>query len=124
MHEVEALRRVDAGEQYGVDRYFAHRKESDAKLAAVGRLGVAVVRPDLPLEIAARLGVLARRLISFPSTVVHTLPLVLADTPAELLVCDIDDSWYTATATPRSERFLGQVTSSARDRFGLSAVAC
>jgi hypothetical protein len=111
-------------EQYDVDRYFAHRKEADTKLAAIERLGVTIVRPDLPLEIAARLGVLARRLISFPSTVVHTLPLVLADTPAELLVCDIDDSWYTATATPRSERFLGQVTSSARDRFGLSAVAC
>jgi hypothetical protein len=111
-------------EQYGVDRYFAHRKESDVKLAAVERLGVTVVRPELPLEIAARMGVLARRLISFPSTVVHTLPLVLADTPAELLVCDIDDSWYTATATARSERFLGQVTSSARNRFGLSAVAC
>ncbi len=111
-------------EQYGVDRYFAHRKEADAKLAAVERLGVTVVRPDLPLEIAARLGVLARRLISFPSTVVHTLPLVLADTPAELLVCDIDDRWYSATATARSEQFLGQITSSARNRFGLSAVAC
>ena len=111
-------------EQYAVDRYFAHRKESDAKLTRIERLGVAVVRPDLPLEIAARLGVLARRLISFPSTVVHTLPLVLADTPAELLVCDIDDRWYTPRATPNSERFLGQVSASARDRFGLAAVAC
>jgi hypothetical protein len=111
-------------EQYAVDRYFAHRKESDAKLARIERLGVAVVRPDLPLEIAARLGVLARRLISFPSTVVHTLPLVLADTPAELLVCDIDDRWYTAHAAVGSGRFLGQVSASARHRFGLAAVAC
>jgi hypothetical protein len=111
-------------EQYGVDRYFAHRREADAKLAAIAALGVTVVRPDLPLEIAARRGVLARRLISFPSTVVHTLPLVLADTPAELLVCDIADSWYTAQAPARSERFLDRVSSSARDRFGLSAVAC
>jgi hypothetical protein len=111
-------------EQYGVDRYFAHRKESDAKLAAVAALGVTVVRPDLPLEIAARRGVLARRLISFPSTVVHTLPLVLADTPAELLVCDISGSWYTAQASVRSESFLDRVSSSARDRFGLTAVAC
>ncbi len=111
-------------EQYAVDRYFAHRKEDAAKLTRIERLGVCVVRPELPLEIAARLGVLARRLISFPSTVVHTLPLVLADTPAELLVCDIDDSWYTASASARSEHFLGAVSSSARHRFGLSAVAC
>ncbi|SDS71600.1 hypothetical protein SAMN04488543_2249 [Friedmanniella luteola] len=111
-------------EQYAVDRYFAHRKESDAKLARIEGLGVTVVRPDLPLEIAARLGVLARRVISFPSTVVHTLPLVLADTPAELLVCDIDDRWYTAGTTPNSERFLGAVSASARSRFGLAAVAC
>lgn len=111
-------------EQHAVDRYFAHRKESDEKLARIERLGVAVVRPDLPLEIAARLGVLARRLISFPSTVVHTLPLVLVDTPAELLVCDIDDDWYTDRAAPGSGRFLGQVSASARHRFGLAAVAC
>ncbi|WP_375431771.1 hypothetical protein [uncultured Friedmanniella sp.] len=111
-------------DQYAVDRYFAHRKEDAAKLAQIERLGLTVVRPDLPLEIAARLGVLARRLISFPSTVVHTLPLVLADTPAELLVCDIDDSWYTAQASSRSEDFLDEVSSSARHRFGLAAVAC
>ncbi len=111
-------------EQYAVDRYFAHRKESDAKLTAIERLGVTISRPNLPFEIAARLGILARRLISFPSSLVHTLPLVLADTPAELLVCDIHDSWYTATATARSERFLNHVSASARDRFGLSAVAC
>jgi hypothetical protein len=111
-------------DQYAVDRYFAHRKEDTGKLAAIEQLGVAVVRPDLPLEIAARRGVLARRLISFPSTVVHTLPLALADTAAELLVCDIDDSWYTSSASVRSEGFLGQVSSSARHRFGLSAAAC
>jgi hypothetical protein len=111
-------------EQYAVDRYFAHRKEDVGKLAAIEQLGVTVVRPDLPLEIAARRGVLARRLISFPSTVVHTLPLVLADTPAELVVCDIDDSWYTASASARSGGFLGSVSSSARHRFGLAAVAC
>jgi hypothetical protein len=111
-------------EQHAVDRYFAHRKESDLKLGRIEGLGVAVVRPDLPLEIAARLGVLARRLISFPSTVVHTLPLVLADTSTELLVCDVDDGWFTDRAAPGSERFLGQVSASARSRFGLAAVAC
>ncbi len=111
-------------EDHAVDRYFAHRKESAAKLARIESLGVAVVRPDLPLEIAARLGVLARRVISFPSTVVHTLPLVLADTSSELLVCDIDNRWYTSRTTPNSSRFLGEVNASARHRFGLAAVAC
>jgi len=111
-------------DRHGVDRYFAHRKEDDAKLAAVARLGVEVVRPELPLEIAARTGVLGRRLISFPSTVVHTLPLVLGDTPAELAVCDISDAWWTTRATARSEHFLDRVSSSARHRFGLAAVAC
>jgi hypothetical protein len=111
-------------EQYAVERYFAHRKESAAKLADIARLGVTVVQPDLPLELAARQGVLARRLISFPSTVVHTLPLVLTGTPAELLVCDIAHSWYTTTASVRCDPFLGEVSRSAQDRFGLSAVAC
>jgi len=111
-------------DQYSVDRYFAHRKESVTKLTAIEQLGVTVVRPDLPLEVAARQGVLARRLISFPSTVVHTLPLVLTGTPSELLVCGIDESWYTAGAPAQSDRFLGEVTRSARDRFGLAAVAC
>lgn len=111
-------------EQYSVGHYFAHRKESATKLAAVERFGVTVVRPDLPLEVAARQGALARRLISFPSTVVHTLPLVLTGTPAQLLVCGIDESWYTARAAAHSDRFLGAVSQTARDRFGLAAVAC
>jgi hypothetical protein len=111
-------------DQYAVDRYFAHRKESPAKLADIARLGVTIVQPNLPLEVAARQGVLARRLISFPSTVVHTLPLVLTGTPAELLVCEIAHSWYTSKASSRCDPFLGEVSRSAQDRFGLSAVAC
>jgi len=111
-------------EQFGVGHYFAHRKESASKLAEIARLGVRIVQPDLPLEVAARQGVLARRLISFPSTVVHTLPLVLRGTPAELLVCPIDHSWYTARASSRCDPFLGEVSRSAQHRFGLSAIAC
>ena len=121
-HYLDGVARLVA--EHAVDRYFAHRKEDEAKLAAVAALGVQVLRPDLPLEIAARTGVLGRRLISFPSTVVHTLPLVLADTPAELSVCDISDAWWTTRATARSGHFLDRVSSSARLRFGLAAVAC
>ena len=81
-------------EQYGVGRYFAHRKEGEEKLARITALGVAVERPDLPLELVARRGPVGRTVLSFPSTVLHTLPLVLAGTGVEVLVCDIGRDWY------------------------------
>lgn len=109
--------------RFAVDRYFAHRQETDEKLAQIAELGLEVVRPDLPLEVVARRGPVGRRVLSFPSTVVHTLPLVLADTEAELLVCDVADDWYTPDAPIRSVDFLGEVTRAARSRFGLGAVA-
>ena len=40
--------------------------------------GLEIVRPDLPLELIARRGPIGRTILSFPSTVVHTLPLALA----------------------------------------------
>ena len=109
--------------RYGCDRYFAHRKESEDKLAAIEGLGVEVVRPTLPLEIVARRGPIGRRMLSFPSTVVHTLPVVLSDTPVDVVVCEIADSWYAAEATQRADDFLGSVTTTARDRHGLAAAA-
>ena len=110
--------------RHGVDRYFAHRKESAAKLTRVADLGLGVVMPELPLEIAIRQAAVGRRVISFPSTVVHTLPLVLADTAAELEVCDIDPAWFTPGAGTHSQRFLGSVTSTARHEHGLATAAC
>jgi hypothetical protein len=109
---------------HSVDRYFAHRLENDDKLARIARLGVRVVRPDLPLELVARREPIGQTLISFPSTVVHTLPLVLQDTGSRLVVCDIGDDWYTSRAPQSSNRFLGQVATSARDAHGLLSVAC
>lgn len=107
-----------------VTRYLAHRRESNAKLSAIGALGVEVVRPQLPLELFARKGPVAERLISFPSTVVHTLPLVLADTRVELRVCDVEESWLKPGPTSvRSMSFLRSVTSSARLRHGLTSIA-
>jgi hypothetical protein len=76
------------------------------------------------LEIAARTDLIGARVISFPSTLVHTLPQVLADTSVELLVCDIAGDWLTPRAAPRSGQFLQSVTSTARQRYGLTAVAC
>lgn len=110
--------------QHGVDRYFAHRKEGADKLARIARLGLRIELPQLPLEVSIRDGAVGRLIVSFPSTVVHTLPVVLADTSAELLVCDIEETWFTPTAGENSRRFLGAVTRSARQTYGLSSAAC
>lgn len=110
-------------ERHGVDRYLAHRKETDTKLGLIERLGLEVVRPMLPLEIVARRGPVGRTMISFPSTVVHTLPVVLQDTSVSIKVCAIKDGWFTEQATLRADQFLNQVTETALRRPGLSAVA-
>ena len=107
-------------DRYGVDRYFAHRKESEEKLAAVERMGVEVTRPLLPLEMVARQGPIGRRVVSFPSTVVHTLPVVLDGAGVEVVVQEIPDNWYAAQTTQRADNFLGQVASSARSKYGLA----
>ena len=111
-------------EQYGVGRYFAHRKEGEEKLARITGLGVAVIRPDLPLELVARRGPVGRTVLSFPSTVLHTLPLVLAGTGVEVLVCQIGQDWYRPGGPDRAGDFLARVTSTAQVQHGLAAVAC
>lgn len=121
-HYLEAVRRLSA--DHGVDRYLAHRKEDAAKLARIEAAGIAVVRPELPLELVARQGPVGRTIVSFPSTVVHTLPLVLRDLDVTLLVCDVEDRWFTPQAAASSDTFLTMVTRAARHRHGLAAVAC
>lgn len=100
---------------HGATRYFAHRRESSEKLHRVQSVtGLEIVRPDLPLELVARRGPIGRTVVSFPSTVVHTLPLALAGTPVSVAVCEVDRTWFTANASPRAEGFLSGVTDSAR----------
>ncbi|MFF1485519.1 hypothetical protein ACIGZH_18160 [Streptomyces sp. NPDC058319] len=100
---------------HGAGRYFAHRRESTEKLHRLAvETGLEVVRPELPLELTARRGPIGRTVLSFPSTVVHTLPLALAGTGVRVAVCDIDPSWLTPTASPRAEGFLSGVTGTAR----------
>ncbi|MFG2183005.1 hypothetical protein ACGFLS_30395 [Streptomyces abikoensis] len=100
---------------HGATRYFAHRRESTDKLRRIaGELGLEVVRPDLPLELIARRGPIGRTVVSFPSTVVHTLPQALAGTGVTVAVCDIDPAWLTEHASPRAEGFLSGVTDCAR----------
>jgi hypothetical protein len=101
---------------HGATRYFAHRRESAEKLHRVAaEAGLEIVRPDLPLELVARRGPIGRTILSFPSTVVHTLPLALAGTGVTVAVCDVDPAWLTENASPRARGFLSGVTGTARD---------
>ncbi|MEV6616118.1 hypothetical protein AB0N31_20090 [Streptomyces sp. NPDC051051] len=119
LHAVGVLART-----HGAARYFAHRRESTEKLHRLAvETGLEVVRPDLPLELIARRGPVGRTVLSFPSTVVHTLPLALAGTDVRVAVCDIDPAWLTRNASPRAQSFLSGVTGTARGVDRLARVA-
>jgi hypothetical protein len=109
-------------EQHGARRYFAHRREAVDKLHRLAQeTGLEIVRPDLPLELVARRGPIGKAVLSFPSTVVHTLPLALAGTGVDILVVDIDQEWLSSAASPRAHTFLTGITHTARDLHGLPA---
>ncbi|MFE1292273.1 hypothetical protein [Streptomyces sp. NPDC058751] len=119
---LEAVRAL--AKAHGADRYFAHRRESADKLHRLAAgTGLEIVRPDLPLELIARRGPIGRTILSFPSTVVHTLPLALAGTEVRVAVCDIDPAWLTENASPRAQGFLSGVTGTARDVHRLSTAS-
>ncbi|MFF2374265.1 hypothetical protein ACFVUW_07755 [Streptomyces xiamenensis] len=122
LHEDRYLTAVaELADRHGVARYYAHRKESAEKLRRVEReAGLEIVRPDLPLELVARRGPVGSKILSFPSTVVHTLPLVLSDTSTEIVVCDVSPGWFTDRVTERASGFLSAVTNTARGAHGLS----
>ncbi|MGW7053752.1 hypothetical protein [Streptomyces sp. NPDC054887] len=108
---------------HGATRYFAHRRESAEKLHRLAvETGLEIVRPDLPLELIARRGPIGRLILSFPSTVVHTLPLALAGTGVRVAVCDVDPLWLRDSASPRAQGFLSGVTTTARDVQRLPAL--
>ncbi|MFI0780074.1 hypothetical protein [Streptomyces sp. NPDC021212] len=110
-------------EAHGATRYFAHRRESAEKLSRVAHeVGLEIVRPDLPLELIARRGPIGHTIVSFPSTVVHTLPLALAGTEVKVAVYDVDPAWLTSDASPRAQGFLSGVTGTAREVHRLSSV--
>jgi hypothetical protein len=89
-----------------VARYLPHRHESREKLVAIERLGVRIVRPDLPMEVFARKGPLGHCILSFPSTVLHTLPLVLGDVPVTIEALAVDDYWFVADARAEERAFI------------------
>ncbi|MFJ3233440.1 hypothetical protein [Streptomyces sp. NPDC086787] len=118
---LEAVRTL--ARAHGATRYFAHRRENTGKLHRLAtETDLEIVRPDLPLELIARRGPIGRTILSFPSTVVHTLPLALAGTGVKVAVCDIDPAWLTENASPRAQGFLSGVTGTARDVHRLAAV--
>ncbi|POX54216.1 hypothetical protein C3489_13885 [Streptomyces sp. Ru71] len=125
---VDGERYLDAvrglAKAHGATRYFAHRRESAEKLHRLAvETGLEIVRPELPLELIARRGPVGRTILSFPSTVVHTLPLALAGTEVQVAVCDIDPDWLTQTASPRAQGFLSNVTGTARGVRRLTAMS-
>ncbi|MFF9096917.1 hypothetical protein ACF1AY_30280 [Streptomyces sp. NPDC014776] len=125
---VDGERYLDAvrtlAKTHGATRYFAHRRESAEKLHRLAvETGLEVVRPELPLELIARRGPVGRTVLSFPSTVVHTLPLALAGTEVQVAVCDIDPDWLTRTASPRAQGFLSGVTGTAHGARRLTAMS-
>lgn len=89
-----------------VARYLPHRHESRAKLAAIAAMGPEVVRPDLPMEVYARRGPIGRSVFSFPSTVLHTLPLVLAGTRVMIEPLAVSDAWFSADARGEEKAFV------------------
>ncbi|WP_328915684.1 MULTISPECIES: hypothetical protein [unclassified Streptomyces] len=102
-------------QRHGATRYFAHRREAEDKLARLAaEAGLEVVRPDLPLELVARRGPVGRTVLSFPSTVVHTLPLALAGVGVEVVVCGVDDEWLAPGASARARTFLSEIADVAR----------
>ncbi|MCB5180945.1 hypothetical protein, partial [Streptomyces antimicrobicus] len=118
---LEAVRALAA--EHGATRYFAHRRESAEKLRGLGEAtGLEIVRPDLPLELIARRGPVGRTIVSFPSTVVHTLPYALCGTGVTVAVVDVDPAWLTGRASPRARGFLAGVAETARDVQRLPAV--
>lgn len=90
---LEGVRRLIA--ERAVSRYLPHRRESETKLAAIEGLGARIVRPDLPMEAYARRGPIGRTILSFPSTVLYTLPLVLAGTGVVISALSVDDDWFS-----------------------------
>jgi hypothetical protein len=109
--------------QHRVGRYVAHPKEGAEKLARVTGLGLEVVRPDLPLELMVRRGPVGARMLSFPDAVLHTLPLVLAETRVEVLVCEVGPDWYRPEAPDETVDILTRLSDTAKAEHGLRTVS-
>lgn len=101
---------ADLARRHTTVRYLAHRRESPSLVVEIGALrGVRVVREDLPVELSLRRGPVARRVITFPSTAAHTLPIVLGDVGVHVEVRRVDPAWFTPAATPHARQFVAKI---------------
>ncbi|GAA3159929.1 MULTISPECIES: hypothetical protein [Streptomyces] len=108
----------------GVDRYLAHRRESRDKLRRIAEAtGVRVLRPDLPLELLAAQGPIGHTVLTFPSTVAHTLPIVLGGGGVRVELCEVSEAWFTPDTTAHAVGFLHGMAESAKRRHGLSSMS-
>lgn len=109
--------------ELGCGRYLAHRREDPGKLERISRAtGAEIVVPELPLELALRMGPVGRTVVSFASTVVHTLPAVLAGTGVDVVVHDDAVNWLKRDAPGGVRAFLEEVITTARNRHRLRVV--
>jgi hypothetical protein len=95
-------------------RYLAHRRESENLVAEVATIpNLRVLRPLQPVEILLRSGPVAQRVVAFPSTAAHTLPVVLCDVDVTFDVLPIDPDWFTDEATFRARSFVARIAAEA-----------
>lgn len=89
-----------------VGRYFAHRREDPARLGRLAaRFDLTVVRPELPLELVLAAGPVPQRLLSFPSSVVFTLPVVLRRVGIRIDTIDVSAA-LASGIDQRARRFI------------------
>ncbi|MGP3685768.1 hypothetical protein ACTVZO_13810 [Streptomyces sp. IBSNAI002] len=111
---------VALAKELGCSRYLAHRREDPGKLERISRAtGAEIIMPELPLELALRTGPVGRTVVSFASTIVHTLPAVLAGTGVDVVVHDGAVDWLKRDAPDRVRAFLEEVITTARNRHRL-----
>jgi hypothetical protein len=102
--------------QYGVCRYLAHRREDPEKLRLLAAAAeVEIVRPQLPLELAVLDEPVGATLLSFPSTVLHTLPIVLRGYGVHVAACEEIHAWLGPDTPAQVSAFLQQVSATAAD---------
>ncbi|SDE22790.1 hypothetical protein [Auraticoccus monumenti] len=104
---LEAVARL--AEEEGLRRYLAHRREDETKLGVVADLGLEVQRLSLPLEVELAAGPVERLVLSFPSTVLVTLPIVLEGTGVEVRSLPVPPGWLRPGAGNAALEFLDRV---------------
>lgn len=96
-------------------RYYAHRREGDGKLDRIAAAtGLQVVRPRVPLEVELRRGPVAEQVVTFPSSVGYTLPVVLEAVDASVRMVPIEPSWLRDGVGSRARQFLTSIVDQAQ----------